>query len=92
MHQFVKLKDIKGHAHYSDENQNTAINGNDKEEEDKDVSMLITGDNNNEDDMIEYLWQLNAIKLIDFGLLNKVFLKFENVFWDIQNDYVGYAS
>ena len=37
-------------------------------------------------------WKQNAINSIGFGLLNKVFLKFENVFWDIDNDYVGYAS
>ena len=37
-------------------------------------------------------WKQNAINSIGFGLLNKVFLKFENVFWDIDNDYIGYAS
>ena len=37
-------------------------------------------------------WKQNAIDSIGFGLLNKVFLKFEHVFWDIDNDYVGYAS
>ncbi len=38
------------------------------------------------------LWKRNAISGIGYGLLNKIFLKFPRVFWDISNDYVGYAS
>eukprot|EP00483_Globobulimina_turgida_P005521 UN05531 len=38
------------------------------------------------------LWKSNAICSIGYGLLNKIFLKFDTVFWDVENDYVGYAS
>lgn len=37
-------------------------------------------------------WKEAAIQSMGFGLLNKVFLRFDGVFWDIDSDYIGFAS
>ena len=94
--QFVKLNEVYGKAQYINTECKSSNNGSNSVYEcDKVVITLPLGVLKSKD--VEFKPELpkykeNVIKKVGFGLLNKVFFKFEKAFWDINNDYIGYAS